>query len=309
MQSVDQKTSPIRNDILLGISMTASWAWGVSFAVGTSIISEKGILPFLIWALANSSALLVFGIFILKYPKYLSFSDLWYVKVPMVVIQIFSIWINIKIMAYYTTVNISIILTAIVFLLVWIYGFKSSIKRNVIQFVVLICALLAIIFIGDPLKPNVPLMNNNLDYISWAIVGGMGLISGPFIDGQQHQRALLAKNINPFLISSFCFGLYMVLVLIVSYYSTGFGWLLLAITVIGLATSTLEAATSALQKLINIKSGIIISVLALLSWEIIKSPTIADFWFWYATKRIFIVIPLCLAAIWFSRKQMEKQVK
>jgi hypothetical protein len=302
MQSINQ--TRLSYDIPLGVSMTASWAWGVSFAVGTSIISEKGILPFLIWALANSAALLLFGLFILKYPVFLSFSNFWYVKVPMVILQIFSIWINIKIMAHYTTINISIILTAIVFVLVWIYGFKASIKRNVIQFAVLVCALLTIIFIGDdPLKYNSLLITNNIDYISWAIVGGIGLISGPFIDGQQHQRALLAKNINPFLIGSLFFGLYMLLVLITSYYSTGFGWLLVAITVIGLATSTLEAATSALQNLTNTKSGIIISVLALLSWEIVKSPTIADFWFWYATKRIFIVIPLCLAAIWLSKQK------
>lgn len=42
------------------MSLAASWAWGTSLVVGMQIIQEKGIIPFLIWAVANSLALPLF---------------------------------------------------------------------------------------------------------------------------------------------------------------------------------------------------------------------------------------------------------
>ena len=82
-----QKYLKISN-LKMGLSMAASWAWGVSLAVSFSILETKGFIPFAIWGFCNVSALLVFGMFTLKYPAYLNWMDNRIAKLFMFIIQI-----------------------------------------------------------------------------------------------------------------------------------------------------------------------------------------------------------------------------
>lgn len=50
----------------MGVSLAASWAWGVSVVVGMEIFQGKGLAAFVIWAAGNSLALLLFGLLSLK---------------------------------------------------------------------------------------------------------------------------------------------------------------------------------------------------------------------------------------------------
>ena len=42
------------------MSLAASWAWGTSLVVGMETVQTKGLIPFLIWAIANSLAIPLF---------------------------------------------------------------------------------------------------------------------------------------------------------------------------------------------------------------------------------------------------------
>lgn len=44
-----------------GMSLAANWAWGTSLIVGMELVQTKGVIPFAIWAVANSMALPLFG--------------------------------------------------------------------------------------------------------------------------------------------------------------------------------------------------------------------------------------------------------
>ena len=44
------------------MSLAASWAWGTSLVAGMEIVQTNVIIPFIIWVLANSIALPIFGI-------------------------------------------------------------------------------------------------------------------------------------------------------------------------------------------------------------------------------------------------------
>ena len=46
----------------IGVSVAASWAWGTGFIVGMGTMQEKGLIPFLIWGVANISTLVIFGL-------------------------------------------------------------------------------------------------------------------------------------------------------------------------------------------------------------------------------------------------------
>ncbi|OGF27114.1 hypothetical protein A2303_03385 [Candidatus Falkowbacteria bacterium RIFOXYB2_FULL_47_14] len=52
----------------IGLSSAASWSWGVSLAVGMSIMYTKGLLPFIIWTAGNILAIPLFGIIRTYFP-------------------------------------------------------------------------------------------------------------------------------------------------------------------------------------------------------------------------------------------------
>ena len=43
--------------LFYAMSLAASWAWGTSLVVGMETIQTKGLIPFMIWAIANSLAI------------------------------------------------------------------------------------------------------------------------------------------------------------------------------------------------------------------------------------------------------------
>lgn len=52
----------------VGLSSAASWSWGVSLAVGMSIMYTKGLLPFIIWTTGNILAIPLFGVIRTYFP-------------------------------------------------------------------------------------------------------------------------------------------------------------------------------------------------------------------------------------------------
>jgi hypothetical protein len=291
----------------LGISMAASWAWGVSLAVSFAILSTRGLVPFLIWGTANVAAILVYGLFIRHFPIYLQFGNNYFVILFMGIIQIFAIWINFKIMAVYTSINIAMVISIIIFICVFIWGFRFSVDSDLYQYLIMVCGLFIVILLGT-LHTGINIVELTKENIQWAIFGGIGLLSGPFLDAQQLQRAKEAHSIIPFLIGSSAFGFYLALVYFAASYAEGASAILLAIIVIAVATSTLDSCVASLQHIIGPPLACFISIVALFSWRIMDTTSISEFWYMYAVARIYIVVPLLLLAI-FLTKWMNKQRK
>ena len=80
----------------LGASMTASWAWGSSLMVGMAIILERGLIPFLIWATANSLMLPFFGYMVKKYPQFEKTTMTKPFILLMTIMQFFVTWVNMQ---------------------------------------------------------------------------------------------------------------------------------------------------------------------------------------------------------------------
>lgn len=283
----------------LGISIAASWAWGVSLGVSHSILQTMGLSAFIPWAIANTLAPFVFGAFVRKYPEYLEFRHNQAVKAAMIGIQIFCIWINVKIMGSYIGNTSSTLITLVVFILTYLYRFPFTIKSNFWQYATFISALALIIITGK--ASSVQLASEPIN-LSWVIPACLGLMAGPFLDGQQHQRAQETDSIKPWMIGSACFGFYLFLVFLTFFANSPFSRILLAITIIAVATSTLNSSVSALQNLAGNKWAIIISLTALVFWPLFLNNTAVQIWTWYATGRIFVVIPMIVCTIRRCRK-------
>ena len=59
-----------RNTTLFyAMSLAATWAWGTSLVVGMETVQTKGWIPFIIWAVANSLAIPLFGFIAYRIPN------------------------------------------------------------------------------------------------------------------------------------------------------------------------------------------------------------------------------------------------
>jgi hypothetical protein len=284
--------------IKLGISMSASWAWGISLVVGHQIIANKGLIPFAIWGIFNISALLVYGLFVLKFKEYLNVNKYKTVSIFMTIIQIFAIWVNIKAMVLYSNIYIGLILAFIVIVLTLRYKLTFSLNSDQWQYLIMTVGCFIFAFVSGFNRPDTKLGSSS-DMVFWGIWGGIALVSGPFLDAQHLQRAKIAKSIRPFLIASISFGVYMIGVFVL-YLATGnIVKIYITIIVLAVATSTIDSAVASLQMLYKNKYiPILISLIAFGSWYATQSQSIMKIWLTYASIRVYIVIGLILFTIW-----------
>lgn len=294
--------SPI-SSAATGLSLAATWAWGVSIVVGTAIAAEKGIAAFAIWGTANALALTVFWILTRKSPKnaispihFLGAIESKVYLVFMLMIQFFSILVNI------TAIRLAcqwlglpgwawIPLVAIITIPVFIWGFGSVIKNNLTMFGLFI----AMLFFGSIASwsgmPEVKIASSTGD-IWWAIYGAVILLAGPIVDQQTWQRraAFLRDSepsVLPFAIASGLFFMYMALVGVAAYVIESkelFGMIILVV-----AASTLASAVSAICSIPKDNGiGIFIAgawLLGAMAFAILAIPIIT-IWVVYGTLRV-----------------------
>ena len=76
------------------MSIAATWAGVGSLMNGITMVQDYGIVPFLIWALGNTLACIVFGIFALAIPK---LRDVFRSKIMHIIVGfmcVFQIWLS-----------------------------------------------------------------------------------------------------------------------------------------------------------------------------------------------------------------------
>ena len=76
------------------LSLAAGWAWGVSLIVGMQTLQQKGVVPFGIWAIANSFALPLFGIISYRVKNLDYIVNSKPIQLFMTIVMIFCLWIQ-----------------------------------------------------------------------------------------------------------------------------------------------------------------------------------------------------------------------
>lgn len=306
------------------MSMAASWAWGTSLIVGMGIVQDRGILPFIIWAVANSLSLPLFGYIAFKIPK---LNDIMKTKPVMLfttAVQCFCLWIQMNaIYEILTKYNIAGDLVAkgvaIAIATIFLFGlFKDGLMRNVStdQPIWSICyismVVIAIIgFVSGNGFQNIPLVNSSED-ISWALYTCIVLFSGPLMDIQNWQLARKVyeeKRMKSYYLAGVLFAVYMLLVFVLAYLNFNRAMdVIMVLAIVCVATSTINNAIVGVQEIAGRKVGFAIAGVCIAVWQIVIPMGVMGLWLTMGTARIYVSIA-CIAVgfVWHILEKRNKK--
>ncbi len=319
----------------VGVSVAADWSWGVSMAVGLSIMKMKGVCPFLIWMIGNILAMPLVGFVRRFLPDSRSWSESWLMLALFMVVEYFAITINLQailtglgggtdVISYVILPrNIAVWAVVAYGLFVWWYVNRGGLRILMITdlgfFIVQIIA--AIFISGASYVIAGGSINSQLHWtmpggMSWAPYAFLGIITGALSAGHQWQK-YDAKESSIFQISMWgglFFGIYMSFVFVAGLYFSkslllGVSFLVI---MVALATSTIDSAISGVGYVLS-KIGIknqlvrsVIPIVIILSWSFANGKSMADMWLYMANFRwpiiIYFIILTAIATVVKSPK-------
>jgi len=288
------------SDLKIGISFTASWAWGISLGIGHTMLRTRGLIPFSVWAICNIFSLLFFGWFVKRNPVFINITKNSLVKVFLMITQIYAIWINTRIMAQYLSTGTIYgdLLAGMVTLVVMLATFKGKLHFSILsdqwQYAVMVIGLTVVAILGYK--------NGDIRFIKmaansdlgWGLWMGAGILMAPFHNAMYFQREEQTTSFRPYWIHTAAFGLYMLLVGITGIFDYKWSNILTSIIIIAITTSSQDSAVAAMQYLIGDKWTVIICLVLLLSWPLSRTAQAINVWELYQTARIFIILPLII---------------
>lgn len=306
------------------MSMAASWAWGTSLIVGMGIVQDRGIIPFVIWAVANSLSLPLFGFIAFKIKNLDAIMKTKPIMLFTTAVQCFCLWIQMNaIYEILTKYNIAGDLTAkivaIAIAVIFLFGlFKNGLMRNVStdQPIWSICyigmvAIAIIGFVSGNGFQSIPLVNSNED-ISWALYTCIVLFSGPIMDIQNWQLArkvYAEKRMKSYYLAGLLFAIYMALVFVLAYLNFNRAMdIIMVLVIVCVATSTINNAIVGVQEIAGRKVGFGIAALCIVSWQIVIPMGVMGLWLTMGTARIYVSIA-CIAVAMVMSYMQKKRIK
>lgn len=303
------------------MSMAASWAWGTSLITGMQIVQGRGLLPYIIWAVANSLSLPLFGYIAFKIKNLDGIMKTKPVMLFTTAVQCFCLWIQMNAIyeilikhniAGETVAKTIAILIAVIFLFAL---FKNGLMRNVStdQPIWLTCyvgmLIIAVIgFVAGTGFQNISMVNSSGD-ISWALYTCIVLFSGPLMDIQNWQLArkvYAEKRMRAYSLAGILFAFYMVLVVVLGCLQFNRAMdIIMVLVVICVATSTINNAIVGVQEIAGRKVGFVIAGLCIALWQIVIPMGVMGLWLTMGTARIYVSI-LCIgSALIMSYRQTK----
>lgn len=310
-----------KKEIDYALSLAAGWAWGVSLIVGMQTVQQKGILPFAIWAVANSLALPVFGFFAYRIKKLRVIIDSFPVQLFTTMIMIFCLLIQMN--CIYDTLSqvfspgickaaaiaISLFMSAVLYHDGIIRNIKIDKPLWIICYAVLI--LLCAVGFGLKAEKNELVMYVDSSGIMWALNSCLILFAGPFMNIQNWQMAEKLNNEKclekcHFLAGLF-FGIYMLLVLILSVFKFSNIMLIIQIAAIMcIACTTIDASIVGMQKIGGRKLGLIFALVTILCWRFFISMGVLRLWTFMGNIRKYVAGICVLAALIWQYSEKRK---
>jgi hypothetical protein len=324
-----EKSIKNKSSFFYAMSLAASWAWGTSLVVGMQTIQEKGIIPFLIWAIANSLALPLFGFIAYRIPNLSKVVNSKIVTFFTTIVMVFCLWIQMNAIYQYlnnlnfiTDIASKIISIAImIFMVIALYKdglVKSIFIDNPLWFLcyALLFVLLILGFVFQVERYSLVSVVNQKE-ISWALNSCIILFSGPIMCIQNWQMAekLKAENkMKAHYTAGLLFALYMAFVGCLGYFHfNGIMNIILVLVVLCVSLSTADAAIVGLQKIAGKKIGVIIALIAIALWNFVSSMGVMGLWTTMGNMRKYVAGACIIVAIgiyfYQKRKNREKVIK
>lgn len=324
-----EKSIKNKSSFFYAMSLAASWAWGTSLVVGMQTIQEKGIIPFLIWAIANSLALPLFGFIAYRIPNLSKVVNSKIVTLFTTIVMVFCLWIQMNAIYQYlnnlnfiTDIASKIIsITIMIFMVIALYKdglVKSIFIDNPLWFLcyALLFVLLILGFVFQVERYSLVSVVNQKE-ISWALNSCIILFSGPIMCIQNWQMAekLKAENkMKAHYTAGLLFALYMAFVGCLGYFHfNGIMNIILVLVVLCVSLSTADAAIVGLQKIAGKKIGVIIALIAIALWNFVSSMGVMGLWTTMGNMRKYVAGACIIVAIgmyfYQKRKNREKVIK
>lgn len=309
-------------DRKLAISMTASWAWGASLVVGISVLLNKGLVAWAIWAGLNAAALAAFA-FGYEKLRYLKLAVGYkFFAIPMLAVQVFAAWMNMQAMYEILSgriafeivglvppavaVAFSLAVAFMIFLLIYRFGFYGSTISDQFQYalqMVFLLTILALAFVFGLGEFTPVKVGSSWADIRWALTVGLGLVAGPFLDGMQWERlehVSQGRRIRVGVMASLLFGAYMILIGLTATVMNGGSALfvvLLFVTSFMVCSSSLDGTVAAKQYLFrnlgqskNVAAAL--SVATIVAWPYINKIGAVGLQTIYSTGRLYMWVAM-----------------
>ncbi len=323
----------------VGISLGASWSWGVSMIATIAFMYTMGIIPALVWVAGNILAMPLFGYIKTKITNFKG----WINFIPLILFSLFiaamAIIMNMQALliglgggqdvasfhfldsSY--SVPFIIFLSLAILLFIYKYGLRGSVLSDLgyysLQiFAVVSLAVFSMLISSFTINPSLQLITET--GIKWVFpLGLLGIITGVFTDPMMWQRFEQKEDqIKLSLWGGFWFGLYMIFVVLTGLFfkPTLFLGILLLIVIFALAASTIGSATAAIQYLtkkigIGKTSGLIIALAAIITWPYLMDLGMAKIWNIYAGYRWKVVTGMIIISFlgqYLIKKEYKEKI-
>lgn len=330
--------SKLKNDfrnnpsVYYAMSIAATWANAGSLLNGIAMARGSGILPFLLWAIGNTLACIVFGIFAPMIPRLRDVFRSRTMKIVMGIMCPFQCWVSMNgIQSVFSDTLLGagwgagIAFVLAVFFIAMLY--KLGMIRNVLTdhmswiavYVIIFGLTIVTLFIshGDHILLE---WGAGAENIGAGIVSSILLIPGAFLYpyyyelldyNNSNEDGTVQVNIRrAFIVGGLIFGIYLVFVFLMSL--TALGPILNIINAV-LVTLVAASSLSSFQYSIYLTFGRVlglgINVLTVALWQFLIPLGVMGAWTLMASIRIYIVAAAVIAALgWhFTDKKREVQ--
>ena len=295
------------------MSLAASWAWGTSLVAGMEIVQTKGIIPFVIWAIANSIALPLFGIIAFRIPNLEKVVNSKIVSIFTTIVNTFCLWIQLN--AIYQFLGkldfIPDIVAKIIPIVIMVIMTLSLYKDGLVKKIFIdnplwsICYILLAILVILGFATNIEKYNivnyTETKEIWWALNSCLILFSGPIMSLQNWQMAekLRKENkMNAHYLAGVLFAIYMIFIGVLAQFKfSGFINIILVVVVLCVALTTADAAIVGIQKVVNKKWGTLICLIAIACWIFVIPMGVMGLWTTMGDMRKYVVAVCIIVAL------------
>ncbi len=316
-----------KSTFMYAMSLAASWAWGTSLVVGMQTVQTKGLIPVLIWAIANSLAIPLFGFIAYRIPNLEKVVNSKVVMIFTTIVSVFCLWIQLNAIYQYLcnlefmTELVAKIIAMAVILIMTVALYKDGLVKSIFLDNPLwsLCYVLLLILVILGFATNVErhaIVNfNDKSQISWALNSCLILFSGPVMCIQNWQMAEKLKSENKMkahYLAGVLFAIYMAFVgVLANFKFTGIMNIILILVVLCVALSTADAAIVGIQKIANKKWGTAISLLAIASWNWVIPMGVMGLWTTMGNMRKYVaaVCIIVAVAMYFINKNKKENKK
>lgn len=317
--------------LFYAMSIAATWANAGSLLNGVATAQKDGIVPYLLWALGNTLACIVFGLFASRIPKLVNVFNSKIMKIIMGIMCPFQCWISMNgIQTVFAETPIGKtggIIIALIFALFFIillykYGIISNVLTDHLSWISVYVILFALtVFVLIASNGNYVPLKSGIDQIGIGIKNCILLIPGAFLYpyyfellnyNEKNKDGVKKVNIRKsFVLGGIVFGIYLIFIFLMAFAKFGLvANIIKAILVTLIASSSLSSFLYSIYLTFGKKLGTLVNILTVILWQFLIPLGVMGAWTLMASIRIYIVLgAIIIAYIWFFKEKNDKKLK